>query len=200
MKLETLKFKSGNLFWLTISGFDGFYLEDISVYRLGLKEGMEISEDLFDEMKQISAIEGAKRASARILSSGRKTVFELKQKLKQKGFNQESIDSAIEMFLKNKLLDDREYAVAYVKDAVTFKKYSVHQIKQKLAQKGIAGDIINEVTADMEDSDQLERLVRQEMEKGPDKKGIEKLKRRLYSKGFSLWDINRAVGEFENET
>ena len=199
MKLESLKFRSGNLFYITVSGFDGFYLEDISVYRLGLKEGMEISEELFEKMKQISSEEGAKRVAARLLSSSRKTVFELKQKLRQKGFDGTSIDAAAEMFIKNGFLNDREFAASYVNDAVNFKKYSVRQIKQKLMQKGIAGDIINEACADLEDNNQLKRLVEKEMEKCPDKKGIEKLKRRLYSKGFSLGDIIKAVGEFENE-
>lgn len=200
MKLSELKFKSGNLFWINAEGEDGFYLEDISVYKLGLKEGMEISDELFAEMKEISMAEGAKRAAARILSSGRKTVFELRQKLKQKGFDGKSINLAVELFLKNGFLNDREYAAAYVKDAETFKKYSVRQIKQKLMQKGIPGEIISEVCADMEDTNSLYELVRREMEKCPDKKAIEKLKRRLYSKGFSPSDIIRAVGEFENET
>ena len=197
MKLESLKFRSGNLFYVTVSDNEGFYLEDISVYKLGLKEGMEISDELLAQMKEISAEEGAKRAAARLLSSGRKTVFELKQKLKQKGFDEESIDSAVDMFIKNGFLDDREYAHAYVKDAESFKKYSVRQIKQKLMQKGIDSAIINEVCADLEDTDQLRKLVEREM--CPDKKGIENLKRRLYSKGFSLGDIVRAIGEFENE-
>lgn len=200
MKLNRLKLKSGNMFSVTLEGCPPMILEDISVYRLGLKEGMEISEELFEEICTTSGREGAKYAATRLLAAGRKTKSELKQRLRQKGFSSEDIDSATETFVNIGIVDDRSYAEMFVKDAVNLKKYSVRQIKQKLALKGIDREIIGEVMLEIDDFTQLYAIIESELSKSPDNNGLEKLKRRLYSKGFSLWDINKVLGEYEYET
>ena len=200
MKLESLKFKSSGLFSVVIDGGPHIYLDDVSVYRLRLKEGMEISEELFEQIFTLSGQEGAKRAAARLLTAGRKSESELRQKLRLKGFESRHIDAAAEMFKKNGIIDDREYARSYVKDAVTLKKYSVRMIRQKLALKGIDRETVAELTAELDDFPQLYALIESELKKCPDQKGIERLKRRLGTKGFGLWDINKVLGEFEYET
>lgn len=200
MKLEGLKFKAAGLFSVKLEGCPSMMLEDVSVYRMGLSEGMEIDEELFENICTLSGQEGAKRAAARLLTVGRKTETELRHKLKQKGFEQEHIDCAAEMFKKSGIIDDREYAESYIKDAVRLKKYSVRMIRQKLALKGIDREVVAELTSELDDSQQLYAIIESELKKSPDEKGLERLKRRLYSKGFGLWDINRILGEFEYET
>ena len=199
MKLLKLKFKSSGLFLLTIDDNSPIFLDDMSVYRLGLKEGMDISDELFEKICTISGREGAKRAAARILTAGRKSEAELRQKLRLKGFSAEDIDAATEMFVKNGILNDDDYAKSYIKDAINLKKYSVRMIRQKLALKGIDRETVQRLTAELDDFAQLYYLIESELKKCPDKKGIEKLKRRLLSKGFGLWDINKVLGEFEYE-
>ena len=184
---------------LTIDDNPPIFLDDMSVYRLGLKEGMDISDELFEKICTISGREGAKRAAARILTAGRKSEAELRQKLRLKGFSAEDIDAATEMFVKNGILNDDDYAKSYIKDAVNLKKYSVRMIRQRLALKGIDRETVQRLTAELDDFAQLYLLIESEFKKCPDKKGIEKLKRRLLSKGFGLWDINKVLGEFEYE-
>ena len=106
----------------------------------------------------------------------------------------------IDAFKKSGVLNDEQYAAAYIKDAVNLKKYSVRQIRMKLMQKGIDRQVISTLTAKLDDFPQLYKLVETQMSKSPDKKYMEKFKRRLCGKGFSLWDINKVVGEFENES
>ena len=199
MKIERLKFKSGNLFSVTVTDNPPFVLDDISVYKLGLAEGKEVSDELFEEIVKISGQEGAKYAAARMLTAGRKTELEIIQRLRQKGFTDENIKSATELFKKSGVLNDEQYAAAYIKDAVNLKKYSVRQIRMKLMQKGIDRQVISTLAAKLDDFPQLYKLVETQMSKNPDKKDMEKFKRRLCGKGFSLWDINKVVGEFENE-
>ena len=200
MKLEKLKFGASGLFSVVIDDNPPIYLDDMSVYKLGLKEGIEVSDALFEEICTLSGREGAKRAAARLLTAGRKTKADLCQKLRLKGFSQEDIDFAVDFYEKNGFLDDRDYAQCYVKDAVNLKKYSVRMIRQKLMLKGIDRELISELTAELDDFSQLYALIESELKKCPDKKGIEKLKRRLCTKGFGLWDINKVLGEFEYET
>lgn len=200
MKLEQLKFKSAGLFSVKLEGCPSMMLDDVSVYKLGLSVGMEVDEEIFKEICTLSAQEGAKRAAARLLTAGMKTETELGLKLRQKGFKQEDIDSAVEIFKKSGFVDDRQYAESYIKDALHLKKYSVRMIRQKLALKGIEHETIAELTSDIDDFQQLYAIIESELRKNPDKKDLERLKRRLCGKGFGLWDINRILGEFEYET
>lgn len=200
MKLERLKFKSSGLFSVSLEDCPPMVLDDVSVYRLGLKEGMEVDGELFEKICTLSGQEGAKRAAARLLTAGRKTELEVRQKLRLKGFGQEDIDCAVAIFLKNGIINDREYAADYIKDAVRLKKYSIRQIGQKLALKGIDRETVAELTKGLTDDNQLYALIESELKRCPDKKGVERLKRRLCSKGFSLWDINRVLGEYDYET
>lgn len=200
MKLECLKFKSAGLFSVKLEGCPSMMLDDVSVYRLGLSQGMEVDEVLFRKICALSGQEGAKRAAARLLTAGRKTESELRQKLRQKGFEQADIDFAAQTFKENGFLDDSEYAESYIKDALRLKKYSVRMIRQKLTLKGIDREVVAELTAHLDDSQQLYAILESELRKSPDEKDIERLKRRLCAKGFGLWDINRILGELEYET
>lgn len=175
-------------------------LDDVTVYRLGLSENMEVDEELFEKISTLSAQEGAKQAAGRMLAAGRKTESEIRQKLRQKGFDDESIRSAAELFKKGGILNDSDYAEAYIKDAVHLKKYSVRMIKQKLYQKGVDRETVEELTAELDDFAQLFALAESEMRKNPDENDLLKFKRRLFNKGFNLSDINKVLGEFENET
>ena len=200
MKLTSLKFRQSGLFSVTVDDSPPIYLDDMSVYKLGLKEGMEVPEELFEEMCIRSGREGAKRAAARLLTAGRKSRSDLCTKLRQKGYSLEDIEFAADFYEKNGFVDDRDYAECYVKDAVNLKKYSVRMIRQKLSLKGIDRELISELTAELDDFAQLYALIESELKKCPDKKALEKLKRRLCAKGFGLWDINKVLGEFEYET
>lgn len=200
MKLESLKFKSAGLFSVKLEDCPPMMLDDVSVYKLGLTAGMEIDEKLFEKICTLSGREGAKRAAARLLTAGMKTRTELEQKLRLKGFEKADIDCAVQLFKSSGFIDDRQYAESYIKDAISLKKYSVRMIRQKLTIKGIDRETIAELTADLNDFSQLYAIIESELRKTPDKKGIERLKRRLCGKGFGLWDINKVLGEFEYET
>ena len=199
MKLEKLKFRSGNIFSVKLEGCEPMILDDVSVYRLGLSENMEVSEELFEKIRTLSGREGAKLAAGRLLAAGRKTEREIRQKLRQKGFDDESIESATELFKNGGFIDDGDYTEAYIKDAVRLKKYSVRMIKQKLYQKGIDRETVESLTSELDDYSQLYSLTESEMRKNPDENDLLRFKRRLCAKGFNLSDINKVLGEFENE-
>ena len=68
-----------------------------------------------------------------------------------------------------------------------------------LKSKGISADIIDALLADTDESEEenLKALVEKEFAKMPvrDKKHIDKLKRKLYSKGYTIGDIISAIND-----
>ena len=97
--------------------------------------------------------ENAKQKAIKFIGISKKTEYEVKQKLYRLGYNQEIVDMVISYLLNIGYIDDVDYVKSYIKQNERFMKYSIFEITQKLLQKGIKKDIIeNEITI-LEDSD-----------------------------------------------
>ena len=97
--------------------------------------------------------ENAKQKAIKFIGISKKTEYEVKQKLYKLGYNQEIVDMVISYLLNIGYIDDVDYVKSYIKQNERFMKYSIFEITQKLLQKGIKKDIIeNEITI-LEDSD-----------------------------------------------
>ncbi|MBR2471961.1 MAG: regulatory protein RecX, partial [Clostridia bacterium] len=145
----------------------------------------------------------AKRAGARLLTASMKSRYDFEMKLVQKGYSRDAVRQAADFFEEKGFLNDAAYAKAYVADARSLKKQGVAKIRMSLKSKGISGDIIDELLADTDESEEenLKALVEKEFAKMPvrDKKHVDKLKRKLYSKGYKIGDIINAVNEAGGE-
>ena len=96
--------------------------------------------------------ENAKQKAIKFIGISKKTEYEVKQKLLILGYNQEIVDMVISYLLNIGYIDDIDYVKSYIKQNERFMKYSIFEITQKLLQKGIKKDIIeNEITL-LEDS------------------------------------------------
>ncbi|MBR3576705.1 MAG: regulatory protein RecX, partial [Clostridia bacterium] len=95
------------------------------------------------------------------------------------------------------------YAKAFVADALTLKKQGAAKIRMTLKTKGISGYIIDALLADADEAEEenLKTIVEKEMERMPvrDKKHVDKLKRKLYSRGYGIGDITSAINEAGGE-
>lgn len=106
--------------------------------------------------------EHAKQKAIKYIAISKKTKYEVKQKLIKIGYSQDVIDMVISYLLDIGYIDDYDYVESYIRQNERFLKYSIFEIKQKLLQKGIKKDIIEEKMSVLEDS-------------GYDKKILEKL-------------------------
>jgi len=74
-----------------------------------------------------------------------RSVFEVEQKLKQKGVIKSEIEKVISVLKKNNLLDDEEFAKMWVRDRNLLKPTGTYVLKMELRKLGIADGIIEEV-------------------------------------------------------
>jgi len=74
-----------------------------------------------------------------------RSVFEVEQKLKQKGVIKSEIEKVISVLKKNNLLDDLEFAKMWVRDRNLLKPTGSYVLKMELRKLGIADGIIEEV-------------------------------------------------------
>ncbi len=171
-------------------------LNDETIVRLGLKKGMELPEEKADEILEISRNEAALRDGARMLAAAAKAKNDFIRKLMLKGHSREAAEKSASFFEEKGIIDDRKFAESYVNDALKLKKDGKSKIAFSLKKYGIDEEIISEVLADKDDSEGLRALALRELSKNKD---INKVKRKLYSKGYGIWDINSVIEELEDE-
>lgn len=93
----------------------------------------------FNDLEQKKTLQ----AAFKLLSIRQMTVCNLKKKLEEKGFPPDEIGETINKLVEWKYLDDRSYAIAYVK--IRKEKLSRKLIRLKLFNEGIDKEIANSV-------------------------------------------------------
>lgn len=203
MIITNLKFNKKGTFDIYVDDVYICDIDDETVYKMSIKKGDEVSEEFLSEIKNISQVQGAKRAGARMLSASMKSRYDFEIKLVQKGFDKGAVKQAADFFEEKGFLNDAAYAKAFVADALTLKKQGAAKIRMTLKSKGISGDIIDALLADADEAEEenLKTIVEKEMARMPvrDKKHVDKLKRKLYSRGYGIGDITRAINEAGGE-
>jgi len=82
-----------------------------------------------------------------------RSVFEVKQKLKEKKYSEKEIEETIEVLTRNKLLDDAEFARMWVGDRNRFKPSGSFLLRLELRQFGIDEQIIEEKLLDLNEEE-----------------------------------------------
>lgn len=139
----------------------------------------------------------AKDAAYRFLTPRVRSEFEVRRKLKEKGFNDDTIALAIERLKELRLLDDADFARRMTKDLVNLKGRGRYYIQRKLKEKGIGPETIDaaieSVFAEINELEVAQRLATRKIRISiGDPKERARIGRFLQGRGFS-WDIINEV-------
>ena len=102
--------------------------------------------------------EDAKQKAIKYIGISKKTEYEVKQKLIKLGYSHDVTDMVISYLLNINYIDDVEYTRSYISQNERFMKYSIFEITQKLLQKGIKKDIIEQEIETLVNSDYEKNL------------------------------------------
>ncbi|MCQ2497005.1 MAG: recombination regulator RecX [Lachnospiraceae bacterium] len=111
------------------------------IRRLGLEDEGEITEELYHEMMQDVLLHRAKLRVMNILIRADKTEAELRKKLSENGYCNETVDKAIEYVRGFHYIDDLRTAESYIRSRMY--THSEREIRYNLEQKGIASEHID---------------------------------------------------------
>jgi regulatory protein len=136
--------------------------------KYGIKKGVLISEDKLNEIMLESDKQIALNKTAKYISSKMKTVKEVKDYLVKNEVASEHIIEIINRLDKMHLLNDEQYAYAFL-DEVVRKHKGLKYFKYQLTNKGVSSDIINKVSLDYPIDLVIEELIPQ----------VEKLQKKL---------------------
>jgi regulatory protein len=175
------------------------------VLKYSLAKNMELEEDFIEEILKAEEESKVYNYALSILSRYAKSEKKLREKLKEKGFDTQFIESTIEKLKLQKYLDDERYSDMLISSKINASKYGKRKIKEALIEKGIDRDIIQDKIKQLSDDDELERACNlgqkklKALKEGDKRKVSIKLWNYLVNKGFEFDTAKKAVSKLVNE-
>ena len=178
-----------------------FMLYKGEIQKFSLEKDGLLPEELYDKIINEILLKRAKLRCMNLLKNRDYTMYQLVAKLRQGGYPEAVIEGATAYVASFGYIDDFRYARTYIMSAGQTK--SRRQIERKKKQKGISKEQICAAYAQCsveEDTTQEQKLIEKLLEKKRfDSQNAtyadrQKIAAFLYRKGFSMDDINHAIG------
>ncbi len=167
------------------------------IKRFNLKQGMEVNDELFNDIMNVLYARARERALY-LLDRSYKTEKEIRDKLAGGYYPGRIIEKVVKYLSEYNFINDERYAILYIeyKSASKSKK----QIVQDLYRKGISETMIAEAfeKSDFSDITSLNKVIEKRIQKYDmnDIKSINKLYRYLLGKGYKYGDVKHSISKY----
>ncbi|MBI1857116.1 RecX family transcriptional regulator [Candidatus Saccharibacteria bacterium] len=196
MKITSIRqqIKRSNRYSVYVDGKFAFGTSESQLLNLGLFKNQEITEADLAELKQESEIGKVYEKLLNLLSNRPRSEWELRDYLKRKKQNAEIIEKLLNKLSNSGYVNDRTFARRWVENRRLLKSISRLRLRQELAQKHIAPEIIDEILVDDKTDERqvLHELVSRKRVRYPDKL---KFMQYLARQGYSYSDIKDVLEE-----
>jgi len=179
-----------------LDGKFAFSLEAEVAVKEGLQSGQELSAGQIEALARSDHFHRCLNAATRYLSYRPRSEFELRKRLLQRGFDGNTIEAVLTKLKEQGLVDDMAFAQFWKDNRESFNPRSQWLTKSELRQKGVAGDITDQVVDAIDDEDSAYRAAQSKVRNLPlsdyqlfQRRLGEYLKRR----GFGYRVINHTV-------
>lgn len=174
---------------------------------LSLEEGMELSEEEYQNILHETIGKRAIKRAMHLLERQERTERQLREKLLQSAYPEEAIEDAVSYVKKYHYLDDVRYARTFI--CFHQEKRSRMRIRNDLMRRGIPNDVIEVCMEEEFVSDEREQIARWLEKKGfspdeADQNEYRKMYQFLMRRGFRSSDISaemrrmRQDGQFDS--
>lgn len=174
------------------------------VYKYGIQKDAVIDVEAISAVVKEDEFIKCKNSALRTVEKSYKTEKELMNKLKERGFEEDTINRTLNFLREYNLIDDEKYAEMYIKDRLRIQ--GRNKIKYALIRKGINEDILLEKLANIDSENEDDTafklaekryniLKKRECDKY---KLSQKLFRFLLSKGYDYDCCNKVVRKLTN--
>ena len=162
-----------------------------------LFSGRELDEEAAASLRLDSARALAREKALNFVSQRQMSRKELRDKLRQKGFDEDTAESCIDWLLDHGLLDEESYAAAIVRHYAA-KGYGSGRIRTELIRRGIPRELQDDALNAMPESDsKIDRFIASRLRDPEDRDEVRKLTAALYRRGFSGEEIRSALRRFQ---
>ena len=179
-----------------------FSLEAEVAVKEGLRVEQELSASQIETLARSDHFQRCLNAAAHYLSYRPRSESELRQRLQQRGFDSENVAAVIAKLKEQGVVDDMAFAQFWKDNRESFRPRSRWLTKLELKQKGVPGDIIDQVVDTIDDDDSAYRAAMSKSRSLPlsDYQGFcKRLGECLKRRGFSYEVINHTVEQLWQE-
>jgi regulatory protein len=135
---------------------DGEFAFGVSrIVAAWLKIGQVLTEQKILSLQQDDAREVAFQNALMVISYRPRSVHEVQKKLKEKGFDETVVALVIERLKENGLLQDKEFAQAWIENRTVFRPRSQKLMALELRQKGVPDEVVQEALVESVDDETL---------------------------------------------
>lgn len=171
-------------------------LSDVGIINCGIKVGAEFSEDVLMSLVNEATNADAFETLLNILGQTALTEQVARQKLKQKGYFDDSIDYSVEKAIAYGYIDDREYARSFIEHTTSKSKL---RITADLQKKGINKYLFDRELNDYDEQEACINAMRSSIKRELDEEEQKKLFQRFFMQGFPFQLIKNAYLELISE-
>ncbi len=125
-----------------LNGDLAFHLSEDICMKHGLYRGARLDEEAIRRIRSEEDIFQAKQTALRMATRRLRSVKELRRKLADKGFDQPTIDVAIDFLNHYEILDDTRFARAFVEDQLIRRPLGKNRLELELRRKGVDKETI----------------------------------------------------------
>ncbi len=160
--------------------------------------GREITDEELRECLIASELKRCKDKAMWLISFRDHSRRELVDKLRR-DYNEDCCEQTADRMVELGLIDDERFARRYSADLINLKHLSYRGVRQKLAEKGISRELIDEVTGELEidEEQQIRTIIDKKYSRVMnDEKGRRRAYNALMRLGFSYQDIKSVMAEY----
>jgi len=195
--------RNGKRVNLFLDGRFAFSVDTEVAVREGLKPGQELSDDQIRELTEDISLVRILNIAYRFLSYRPRSEAEMKERLHRRAIEDSKIEIVINKLKEQHLLDDTAFAQFWKENREAFRPRSQRLTRLELKKKGVADDIIKEVTDESDDAQNAYAAALSKAQRLP-KQDYEVFRRRLgdYLKrrGFGYMVISQTVKRLWQES
>ncbi len=160
--------------------------------------GREITDEELRECLIASELKRCKDKAMWLISFRDHSRRELVDKLRR-DYSEDCCEQTADRMVELGLIDDERFARRYSADLINLKHLSYRGVRQKLAEKGISRELIDEVTGESEidEEQQIRTIIDKKYSRVMnDEKGRRRAYNALMRLGFSYQDIKSVMAEY----
>ena len=170
-----------------------------TVLRFGLTKGMDLSDDMREEVERTAASAGVRSSAAHMVGRRALSKEELRGKLMRKGASEEAAREAADWLEDIGAIDDAGYAAMVVRHCGD-RGYGPARAREELRRRGIDRELWEDALAELPAAEEaIAAFLRKKAKDLSDPREVKRLTDALLRRGFCWGDVRDAMSRYTEE-